>query len=122
MSNQDKTNNEVFAKANYIRVSPQKVMRIANLIRHKNVEESLQVLKLLPHDAAKILYKVLHSAMSNAIHNDKMEFNNLVVSTLLVNKGVFHKRHRARARGRVASITKKTSKIVVGVSSQLREK
>ena len=81
----------------------------------------MQILKLLPHNAAKILYKVLHSAMSNAVHNDDMDPNDLTITTLLVNKGVFHKRFKARARGRAATIQRKTSKIVVGVTKSIRE-
>ena len=110
---------EVFCNANYLKISPQKLMRIANLVRFQSVSVALQTLKLLPHDGAAFLYKALHSAMSNAVNNNQLDPSKLFISTLLVNKGVFSKRFRCRARGRSATIERKSSKLIVGVKEKV---
>lgn len=110
---------EVFCKANYLKISPQKLMRIANVVRFQSVSVALQTLKLMPHDGAELLYKAVHSAMSNAVNNNKLDAEKLYISTLLVNKGVFSKRFRARARGRSATIERKSSKLIVGVKEKV---
>ena len=113
------TSSEVFCNANYLKISPQKLMRIANLVRFQSVSVALQTLKLLPHDGASFIYKALHSAMSNAVNNNNLDASKLYISTLLVNKGVFSKRFKARARGRSATIERKSSKLIVGVKERV---
>lgn len=116
MSNTTNNTNQVFAKANYVMASPQKLMRVSNLVRFSSVNTALQTLKLMPHDAASLLYKAIHSAKANAVNNNDMNPDKLFISTLLINKASFSKRFRARARGRSATIERKSSNIIVGVS------
>ncbi|MBT6120453.1 50S ribosomal protein L22 [bacterium] len=101
------------AKANYIRMSPSKVMRVANLVRGKKLNDSKQVLRILPHKGAKLLFDLLNSAEANAKNNLDLNPERLVISKLLVNEGPRLKRSQARARGRVFAIIKRTCHLVV---------
>ena len=105
----------VKAEAKYIRISPFKLRRIANTIRGKEAKSALRLLKSLPHKGAGLIYSVIHSAVANATNNNKLDENKLIVKQLLINEGPKFKRFRARARGRSASIEKRTSHIVVAV-------
>ncbi|MBT5856414.1 50S ribosomal protein L22 [bacterium] len=107
---------EIFAHAKYVRISPSKLRRIANIVRGSSVADAVPVLKSLPHKGAEILLKVIQSATANAVNNDKKEAGDLFISSLLVNQGPKFKRFQARARGRVFGIEKKTSHIIVGVA------
>ena len=111
---------EVKAIAKYIRISPNKVRRVINLIRGKSTTEAFHILKFLPHKAATLVEKVLHSAVANAEHNNKLDTGELVVSKVTVDKGPSLRRFRARARGRVNSIEKPTSHITVAVTEGVR--
>ena len=94
----------------YQRLSPQKLMRLANLIRSKSINYSLSQLKMLPHNGATILFKMLFSVYSNAKHQG-YDADKLIVSEIQINKGPFSSRFKPRARGRIDKITKKTSHI-----------
>ncbi|MBU1017817.1 50S ribosomal protein L22 [Patescibacteria group bacterium] len=98
-----------------IRISPKKANLVAGLVRGKNVKEALAILKFTPKKGAKILYKVLHSAASNAKNNFKQSMDDLVVSQILVTKGPTHKRSIPISRGRTHPIRKRTSHITVEV-------
>ena len=111
------TNTTIFATAKYIRVSPSKVRRVANVIRGKQAKDAYDILRALPHRGAELLTGVLKSAIANAVNNNGMDEGNLFVSEILVNEGPLLRRFRARARGRVGAIIKRTSHITVGVST-----
>ena len=115
------TKTTIFATAKYIRVSPSKVRRVANVIRGKHSKDAYDILRALPHRGAELLIKVLKSAVANATNNNNMDEGNLYVSEILINEGPLLRRFRARARGRVGAIIKRTSHITVGVST-LKEK
>lgn len=103
----------------YIRISPSKLRRVADLVRGKEVRSSLMLLKNLPHKGAKILYEAIHSAKSNAVNNhDYDENSGIIVSKLLINEGPRIKRFQSRARGRVFQILKRTSHIYVEIEKQ----
>lgn len=106
---------EVKAEAKYIRISPRKARRVANLIKGKATGEAFAILKYLPLKAAEIIDKVLKSAVANAGNNHELNTEVLEVSKVLVNGGPIMKRFRARARGRVNQIKKRTSHIAVFV-------
>lgn len=103
------------AIAKHIRISPKKANLVAGLVRNKNAEEALNILKFTPKKAAPILYKVLHSAIANAENNYKQKRDALVVKEIIVTQGATLKRSVPVSRGRVHPILKRTSHITVTV-------
>jgi large subunit ribosomal protein L22 len=83
------------------------------VIRGKDAESALSFLKFAPKKWADILYKILHSAVSNAEHNDKQDRKKLLVSSLIINKWIVYKRGQAVSRGRMHPILKRTSNIAL---------
>ena len=98
-----------------IRISPKKANVIAGMVRGQKVNEALNLLKFTPKKGAKILYKVVHSAASNAKNNFKQSIDDLVITKILVTKGPTFKRSMPISRGRVHPILKRTSHITVEV-------
>ena len=103
------------ATAKFIRISPQKTRLVAKNIVGLPVEDAVNILKFTPKKAARILSKVLHSAVANAEQNAGLDVDLLEVKQVIVNQGPTHKRHRPRAMGRVNRILKPTSHITVVV-------
>lgn len=99
-----------------IRISPKKANLIAGMVRGKKANEALSLLKFMPKKGAKILYKVVHSAASNAKNNFKQSIDDLVITKILVTKGPTYKRSMPISRGRVHPILKRTSHITVEVA------
>jgi large subunit ribosomal protein L22 len=112
---------EVRAEAKWVRVSPRKARLVAEHIRGRSVPEARTVLAFTQRAAAREIEKVLRSAVSNAETHPGLNWNgdDLLVSTVYVDEGPTIKRWRARARGRVARIRKRTCHITVKVA--LRE-
>ncbi|MDP1990129.1 MAG: 50S ribosomal protein L22 [Syntrophales bacterium] len=104
---------EARAVAKYIRMSPQKVRLVVDLVRGKKVEEAKQVLLFTRKYAAGHISKVLNSALANAKQNPNIDENILYVKEIYVDQGPSLKRWRARAQGRAASIKKRMSHITV---------
>lgn len=104
---------EIKAKTRFIRTSPRKARRVANLIKGKGTTEAMNILKFLPHKGAKIIEKVLKSAIANAEHNYNLDKDNLKVGNILVDQGPSLKRFLPRAMGRATPILKRTSHITV---------
>lgn len=104
---------EVKAVAKYIRISPFKVRMLIDSIKGKSVEKALDGIKFMPQKAAKILVKVIQSAIANADQNPNVDIDSLVISNVIVDQGPVLKRFRARARGRGSRILKRTSHITV---------
>lgn len=104
---------EVRAILRYARVSPQKVRWVANVIKGKPVEEGLQVLKFMPNKSARILKKIVDSAVSNANQKSGIDVDELKIKNITADSGPMLKRFRARARGRGTRILKRTSHITV---------
>ncbi len=98
-----------------IRISPKKANLVAGTVRGKKVSEALPLLKFMPKKAAQILYKVVHSAASNAKNNFKQNIEELEVTKILVTKGPTYKRSIPISRGRAQPIRKRTSHITVEV-------
>lgn len=120
--NKEKKVELVYSKAKYIRISPSKVRRVANLVRGKSVTEAVQILNNLPHKGASLLLKVIKSAKSNAVNNNKLNELNLQLPLILVNEGPSLKRFRPVARGRMHGIIKRSSHIIVGVNERVGAK
>ena len=103
---------ETKAQAKYIRIAPRKVQVIVPTIKGRKVEEAISILQFMPKKGARILVKVLHSAVANAEQN-KVDIDTLVVKTVLVDGGPTLKRFMPRAMGRATPILKRTSHITV---------
>jgi large subunit ribosomal protein L22 len=110
--------NEVRAEAKYVRVSARKARLVTEHIRGRSVPEARTILMFTERAVAKEIEKVLHSAVSNAEANHGMIGDELFVSTVYVDEGPTIKRWRARARGRVASIKKRTCHITIKVAER----
>lgn len=104
---------EARAYAKYIRMSPRKVKVVLDLIRGKQVNEALAILKHTPRAAAPVVEKLLKSAMANAENNHNMNVSNLFVAETYANQGPTLKRFRPRAQGRAYRIRKRTSHITM---------
>jgi len=112
---------EAKAVARYIRISPRKARAIANTIRGKSVEEAFQILAFSPKKAARIMEKVLKSAVANAENNFGLSVENLYVSECYVNDGPRMKRIWPRGRGRADIIQKRMSHITIVVRDRSKE-
>ena len=99
------------AKIRNARISAQKMRLVADQIRGMPVEEALDLLTVSEKKAAKFISKALNSAVANAEHNNNLDIDELVVSSISVDEGPTLKRWRARARGRAAKILKRSSHI-----------
>ncbi|HSM54210.1 MAG TPA: 50S ribosomal protein L22 [Erythrobacter sp.] len=107
--------NEAKAVTRLIRVSPQKLNLVAQLIRGKKVDRALADLTFSRKRIAKDVKKTLESAIANAENNHDLDVDALIVSEAYVGKNIVMKRLRARARGRSARILKPFSQMTVVV-------
>ena len=103
------------ANANYIRISPFKLRRVANLVRGRRASEAVSILSSLPHKGADIVKAVVVSAVANAKHNHGAVSSEFEITKLLINEGPRIKRVQPRARGRAFSIIKRTSHVVIEI-------
>ncbi|MCH8336528.1 MAG: 50S ribosomal protein L22, partial [Proteobacteria bacterium] len=85
---------QVAATLRYARISPQKCRLVADAIRGKNVDEALKTLAFTPRKSARIVKKVLESAIANAEHNHGADIDELKVSTIEVNEAPTFRRFR----------------------------
>ena len=106
---------ETRANLRGVRLSVQKGRLVADLIRGKSVGQALDILAFSPKKGAKIIKKVVESAIANAEHNDGADIDNLLVKTIYVEKGAVLKRFTARAKGRGNRIVKPTCHVFVTV-------
>jgi large subunit ribosomal protein L22 len=102
---------EVKAVSKYMRISPRKVRKLVGAIKGRPVEAGLEILKFMPQKAAKILDKIIRSAVANADQNPDIDIDLLVIHNIVADQGPTLKRWRARARGRGTRILKRTSHI-----------
>jgi len=109
---------EAKAYARYMQISPRKARAIVNLIRKKDVDDALSILRYTRNRAAGIVAKVVKSAAANAEHNFELRRKGLYVDQIFVDEGPTHKRVQPRARGRRFMIRKRTSHITVIVKER----
>jgi large subunit ribosomal protein L22 len=107
--------NEAQAVARSLRVSPQKLNLVAQLIRGKKVEKALAELTFSSKRIAQDVKKTLQSAIANAENNHGLDVDQLVVAEAYVGKNLVMKRFHARARGRMGRIEKPFSQLTVVV-------
>jgi large subunit ribosomal protein L22 len=106
----------VRAEARYVRTAPRKAQLVAEQIRGRTVPEARTILAFMTRDAARDVEKVLSSAVANAEANHGLDGDELYVLTATVGAGPTLKRWRARARGRVARIKKRTCHITISLA------
>ena len=106
---------ETQAKLYSVRLSAQKGRLVADQIRGLPVERALSILAFSPKKGARIIKKVLESAIANAEHNDGADVDELKVTRVLVEKAATLRRFAARAKGRGARIAKPTCHVFVTV-------
>ena len=106
---------EVTAKLRYARISPQKCRLVADTVRGKDASLALSTLKFMPKKGAKIVYKVLWAAVSNAEANQGLDMDELKVSRIYVDAAPQFKRFGSKAKGRGTRIIKRNSHITVVV-------
>jgi large subunit ribosomal protein L22 len=110
------TPREVSATAKWVRSSARKTRLVTDAIRGRTVPEARTILAFSPRAVAIDVEKVLRSAVANAEANHGLRGDELVVVTAYADEGPTLKRWRARARGRVARINKRTCHITVKVA------
>lgn len=104
---------ETRAIAKHVRMSPQKVRLVVDLVRGKDLVEAEKILEYTRKAAVEPVVKVLRSARANAVQNPSIDEDILYIKEIYVDQGPSLKRWRARAQGRAASIKKRTSHITV---------
>jgi large subunit ribosomal protein L22 len=109
---------ESIARVRHIRVTPMKARRVVNMIRGKQAQEALAILKFAPQGASEPVYKLVASAIANArvkadAENSYLNEDDLFVSKAFVDEGATLKRFQPRAQGRAFQILKRTSHITV---------
>lgn len=104
---------EVRAVAKYMRLSAQKMRRIARQLKHLEYETAVDVLTFEPSPNAKVLKKVLESAGANAEENHNLSKDSLYVANAIVDEGPTLKRFRAGSMGRGMRIQKPTSHVKI---------
>ena len=110
------------ARVKHIRVTPQKARRVVALIKGKQAQEALAILKFAPQAASEPVYKLVESAIANArVKADKdgeyLDEQDLYVANAYVDEGTTLKRFQPRAQGRAFQIKKRTSHITVVLST-----
>lgn len=105
----------VYAKAKYVKGSAQKARLVIDLVRGKNARESVNRLAFVRKRAAKLVSKVIESAIANAVNNFDMDDENLKIVEAQVNEAPIFKRGRAGSRGRYKKILKRNSHIIIGL-------
>ena len=110
------------ARVKHIRVTPQKARRVVALIKGKQAQEALAILKFAPQAASEPVYKLVESAIANArVKADKdceyLDEQDLYVANAYVDEGTTLKRFRPRAQGRAFQIKKRTSHITIQLAT-----
>ena len=101
------------AKLSYARVSVQKACFVLDAIRGKDVQTALGIVMYNPRYASSLVEKLLRSAIANAVNNNGIREENLVVAECYANKGPTMKRIKPRAQGRAYRIEKRMSHITI---------
>jgi len=100
----------------HYRMSAYKAREVLDLIRGRDADRAEEILNATPREAARVVHKVLASAVANARNNEQLDPDDLYVSACYADEGTTLKRWRPRARGRATRIRKRTCHITVIVS------
>ena len=104
---------EAKATLRYARISSRKVKIVADLIRGKDADEALAIVKFTPKASSEVIEKLLKSAIANAENNHGMKHEKLYVAEIYANQGPTLKRIRPAAKGSAVRIRKRTSHITI---------
>ncbi len=104
---------EVRARLRFVRIGPRKAQLVADLIRGKGSEEAMNTLTFTKKAAAKILIKLLKSAIANATQKKTIDIDRLYIKKITVDQGPTMKRFQPRALGRATTIRKRSSHITL---------
>ena len=102
----------------FVRITPRKCNQVLDLIRGQGVEQAQVTLQFTPKLGARIVQKVLKSAVANALHEGKVRMEELYVKEAVVGAGPTLKRWLPRAQGRATPLLKRTSHVRVTVASK----
>ena len=91
---------------------------VANMVRGKHIDEAMSLLRFQPRKAARLIRKLLVSAIANAANNNKADVEQLYVKRILVDEGPTLKRWMPRAMGRATRLNKRTAHITVIVAEE----
>jgi large subunit ribosomal protein L22 len=111
-----KADYQAFCITKYIRISPYKLRKIADLVRGKSVKYALSLLKIMNQRGATVVYKSLKSAYHNAINDKSLKAESLVLNGIIVDEAGGLKRMCPRARGRSFAIKKRSSHLKIGLN------
>jgi len=92
---------EVKAIAKAVRISPRKLRLVAEAVKHMSIDDAYGALEVTHKRAAKVVQKTLKSAVANAVTNAKLDKDNLMIASVLVNESQPFKRFRPSTRGRI---------------------
>jgi large subunit ribosomal protein L22 len=109
---------DVLAKAKYVGMSAQKVRLVVDLVRGRQADDALGMLKFMPNAAARPVYKVLRTAIANAEENFGLNRDDLVVTQAFADEGPTRKWRRFGARGRFKPLLRRSSHITIVVSER----
>ena len=112
---------EVTAVEKYMRMSPRKVRLLLDLVKGKQVDVALGILKMRPQVASLAVSKAIKSAAANAENNYGLSRNDLYVTTIFADKGPSRRWRKIGARSRIKPIERRTTHITVAVSEKGNE-
>lgn len=112
---------EGVARARFVRISPRKLRQVCELVKGKEVEYAMRILPFVPKRGAKIIHKVLKSAIANLAASEtslKIDESDLYIKSIKVDGGPMLKRYRAGSMGRVMPVKHRLSHITIVVSKK----
>jgi large subunit ribosomal protein L22 len=109
---------EARAIQRFVRITPRKCNQVLELIRGQSVEQAQVTLRFTPKLGARIVQKVLKSAVANALHEGKVKIDQLYVKQAVVGAGPTLKRWLPRAQGRATPLLKRTSHVSLTVATR----
>ena len=101
-----------------IRMSPRKARLVVDVVRGKPVSNALDTLRVMPKKAARLLIKLIDSAVANATNKATVDVDNLYISEIFVDGGATWRRYTPRAQGRATPIRKRTSSITLRLTER----
>jgi large subunit ribosomal protein L22 len=104
---------EASANLTFARLSPRKTRLVVDMVRGKGIQDALNILRFSPQPSAKLVAKLLKSAVANAEQKGAADVDRLFVKTIFVDGGPVLKRFVPRAMGRASKIRKPTSHVTV---------
>jgi large subunit ribosomal protein L22 len=104
---------EASAKLTFARISPRKTRLVVDMIRGREIQSAMNILRFSPQPSAKLISKLLRSAIANAEQKGVADVDRLYVKTAFVDAGTVLKRFLPRAMGRASKIRKPTSHVHV---------